>query len=339
MRQPQARPAQQWTALEPPRLQRAIENIVTGCLGIHAGEDVLVIADVETQLIAERLRDAARATGAEVVLASMDPRACHGSEPPRTIASAILECDAYLAPTTCSLSHTRARARASTLGVRGATLPGVTAEVLARLMTSDLGLLARRSRAVADALSAGHTAELSCPCGSRMSFDLSDRRAVADDGDLSVRGAFGNLPCGEAFIAPKSGEGVIVAASIASLGLSDPRATLRVRDGRLVAADGGLGPALLDALRSHGDAGRNLAELGVGTNDHATLTGNVLEDEKLLGSVHVAFGSSVAIGGTVAVAIHLDVIVTDATLSIDGRQILDAGRLMLDTSPGAAAVG
>ncbi|MGI8730372.1 MAG: hypothetical protein ACR2LK_10350 [Solirubrobacteraceae bacterium] len=35
-----------------------------------------------------------------------------------------------------------------------------------------------------------------------MRLDLRERAAIADDGDLSSRGAFGNLPCGEGFVSP-----------------------------------------------------------------------------------------------------------------------------------------
>ena len=55
----------------------------------------------------------------------------------------------------------------------------------------------------------------------------------------------------------------------------------------------------------------------------------MLEDEKILGTVHVAFGASAAFGGTVSVPIHLDVVVTDASLEVDGQQVLDAGRYVL----------
>ncbi|HEY2637357.1 MAG TPA: hypothetical protein VGI54_08230, partial [Solirubrobacteraceae bacterium] len=82
-------------------------------------------------------------------------------------------------------------------------------------------------------------------------------------------------------------------------------------------------------LAEHGDPGRNLAELGVGTNDRARVTGNVLEDEKILGTIHVAFGASAGIGGTVSVPVHEDVIVVEATLDVDGERILDAGRYVL----------
>jgi leucyl aminopeptidase (aminopeptidase T) len=111
--------------------------------------------------------------------------------------------------------------------------------------------------------------------------------------------------------------------------VSEDPARLTIEDGRLVAAERGAGPELLAQLSAHGELGTNLAELGVGTNDAATLSGNVLEDEKILGTVHVAFGASTGIGGTVSVPIHLDVVVLEASLEIDGRPVLDAGRFVL----------
>ena len=120
------------------------------------------------------------------------------------------------------------------------------------------------------------------------------------------------------------------ARSIAAIGLAHGHpAKLTVRDGRLAEAAGPEGEQLFAMLREHGEAGTNLAELGVGTNDRATLTGNVLEDEKILGTIHVAFGASIAIGGTVSVPIHLDCVVTEASLEIDGTRVLDEGRFVL----------
>jgi leucyl aminopeptidase (aminopeptidase T) len=101
-----------------------------------------------------------------------------------------------------------------------------------------------------------------------------------------------------------------------------------------VSAEDALGPEYIRLLSAHGDLGTNLAELGVGTNEKARLTGNVLEDEKILGTVHIAFGASAGIGGTVSVPIHLDAVVNDASLTIDGVTVLDAGRFVLDLGPG-----
>jgi leucyl aminopeptidase (aminopeptidase T) len=127
-----------------------------------------------------------------------------------------------------------------------------------------------------------------------------------------------------------TGDGRIVVASLAPLGISEEPATLEMRDGHIVKAEGGLGPEYLKRLRAHGDRGTNLAELGVGTNDRARLSGKVLEDEKILGTVHVAFGASAAIGGTVSVPIHLDAVVLDASLEVDGKAVLEEGRFVLD---------
>jgi leucyl aminopeptidase (aminopeptidase T) len=316
-----------------PELRPAVRAVIERCLSVRAGEDVLVIVDPATRSIGEGLRDAAAAAGADAVLAVMDERATDGTEPPRPLAAALAACDVYIAPTSRSLSHTMARKQASDLGVRGATMPGVTEDMLARVMAADFPLMAARSRAVAALLDGGHEATVSCPRGTALGLDLTDRRGVADDGDLTASGAFGNLPCGEGFIAPRNGEGQIVASSLAPLGLSEPPATLTVRGGRIVDAQGGLGPEYLARLMRHGELGTNLAELGVGTNDRAELTGNVLEDEKLLGTVHVAFGASAGIGGTVSVPIHLDVVITEASLEIDGRPVLDRGSWVLEAGP------
>ena len=307
----------------------AVETVVRRCLRVEAGEEVVVVVDLATRMIGEALRDEARAVGGDAVLMVMDGRATDGTEPPASIAAALAACDVFIAPTTRSLSHTSARKRASEAGARGATMPGVTEDMLARVMAVDFDAMGSRSKAVAAALEAGTRARVTCPRGTDLRVAIDGRPGISDDGELTERGAFGNLPCGEGFITPVYGEGTIVAASLAPLGLSIDPARLTVAEGRLVAADGGLGPQFIELLLSHGALGTNLAELGVGTNDRARLTGNVLEDEKILGTVHVAFGASAGIGGTVSVPIHLDVVVPDASLEVDGRQVLDAGRYVL----------
>jgi len=311
-------------------LDRAVQTVVRRCLNIQPDEDVVVVVDQPLQDLGEKLRTAAQQSGADAVLTVMSPRATDGSEPPAPVAEALAACDVFIAPASRSLSHTLARKRASEGGARGATMPHVTADMLARLMSIDFDRLRSRSHAIADLLDKGTEAHVTCPRGTDLRLDLRGRQGIADDGDLTARGAFGNLPCGEGFIAPAGGEGTMYARSIAAIGLTRGHpAKLTVENGHLTAATGPEGEQLLGILREHGDAGTNLAELGVGTNDRATLTGNVLEDEKILGSVHVAFGASIAIGGTVSVPIHLDCVVTEASLEIDGTRVLDEGRFVL----------
>jgi leucyl aminopeptidase (aminopeptidase T) len=311
-------------------LSPAVRAVVHDCLAIKPGENVLVIADPPLLTLAQALREAAREAGAETVLALMDEREMDGAEPPATVAGALAACDVFMAPTTRSLSHTIARKRANDAGARGATMPGVSEDMLVRVMAIDFDAMAARSKAVAALLDGAREAHVTCPLGSDLRLNLEGRPGLPDDGRLTAAGTFGNLPAGEAFIAPVGGEGTLVASSLAPLGLSDEPARLTVRDGHIVEAEGGLGPEYLALLQAHGEKGTNLAELGVGTNDQARLTGNVLEDEKILGTVHVAFGASAGIGGNVSVPIHLDVVVLDATLVVDGRTVLDSGRYLLD---------
>jgi leucyl aminopeptidase (aminopeptidase T) len=310
-------------------LEQAVETVVGQCLGVQGGEEVVIVADRSTESIGAALHAAVARSGAEPVMTVMEPRAVDGQEPPATVAAALAAATVFIAPTRRSLSHTRVRKAASEAGARGATLPGVTEDMLARLMACDFPALAERSRRIAELLTAADEAHVSCPLGSDMTFDLRDRTAIADDGDLTAAGAFGNLPCGEGFISPLGGTGTFYARSLASIGLAAEPVELHVRDGRLAQASGEWGERWAALLDAAGEQGRNLAELGVGTNERATLTGNILEDEKMLGTVHVAFGASAGIGGTVAVPVHLDCLVEDATLDVGTTRVLDAGRLLL----------
>jgi leucyl aminopeptidase (aminopeptidase T) len=307
-------------------LDRAVQTVLGRCLAVRESEEVLVIADPDRERLGHALLDAARALGADGSLSILPPDSRRGFEPPRAVAAAFSACDVFLAPCEPSLSHTTARKAASEKGIRGATLPGVTEEMLARLMSADFDQMTKRSAAVAQLLTDAGEAHLTCPLGTDFRLDLSGRTGIPDDGDLTAAGAFGNLPCGEGFIAPAGGEGTIVARTEALTGLQDEPLRVEVRDGALAEATNA---TFLAALDAHAPQGRNLAELGVGTNENARLTGNVLEDEKILGTAHVAFGASAGFGGNVTVPVHLDIVVTDASLTIGSTQVLDAGSFVL----------
>ncbi|MCW3006697.1 MAG: Leucyl aminopeptidase (aminopeptidase T)-like protein [Solirubrobacterales bacterium] len=313
----------------PTDLSRAVETVIRRCLAVQPGEEVVIVGDRSTADIAAALRDEAERAGADATLALTTARDVDGAEPPDAIAAALAASDVFIAPTAWSISHTQARKRASEAGARGATMPHVTADMLSRLMAADFDLMGGRSRAIARLLTEADSAHVTCPRGTDLTLDLTGRSGIGDDGDLSAPGAFGNLPCGEGFIAPAGGDGVLVASSLAAIGLADPPARLTVERGRLASVEGAEGELLWQKLTAAGELGTNLAELGVGTNERAGLTGNVLEDEKMLGTVHVAFGASAAIGGTVAVPVHLDVVVLDATLTIGSTTVLQAGELVL----------
>ena len=315
-------------------LEQAVTTVVERCLRVRDGETVLVVADPDSTAIGEALLAAARTAGGDAVLTILPPNPSRGTEPPAPVAAALAAADVFIAPCLPSLSHTSARRRACEAGHRGATLPGVTAEMLARLMSTDFDALAARCRAVAALLTDAADAHLTCPHGTDLRLDLRGRAGISDEGDLGAPGAFGNLPCGEGFMSPAGGDGTIATTSLGLPSLLDEPVLLTVREGALASAAGGApgdgAHEFLAMLDAHGPLGRNLAEMGVGTNDRATLTGNILEDEKILGTAHIAFGASAGIGGTVTVPVHLDVVVLEPSLRIGDTQVLDAGRWLLD---------
>ena len=294
------------------------------------GEETLVVCNPATQHLGERLRDEAADAGSDAVMALMGERASHAAEPPRTVAEAMLGADVILAPTVQSLSHTAARKRASEKGARCATLPGVTEDMLARVMSADMEGLRRKGHAVADALDRASEAHITDANGTDLALDLSGREAIPDAGELTEPGAFGNLPCGEGFISPAGGSGTLVIdGSMAGIGLVEEPVELVVEGGHLTSVRGGQGMAFMELLTEHGEDGTNIAELGVGTNEKAKLTGEILEDEKILGTVHIAFGASAGIGGTVQVPVHLDCVVMKPTMELDGEAIVSDGELLI----------
>jgi leucyl aminopeptidase (aminopeptidase T) len=314
-------------------LERAVTAVVRDCLGVREGEEVLVVANPATIGLGERLRGEAGRLGGDGVLCLITERQSHGTEPPRSVAAAMAAADVVLCPTVQSLSHTAARRAATEAGVRVATLPGATEEMLARVMSADIEGLRRRGAAIAAALTAGNEARITCARGSDLRLGLGDRAGMPDAGDLTAPGAFGNLPCGEGYIAPIEGsaEGrLVVDGTIGAIGRVTEPVELEVEAGHLVAASGEQGARLLELLRTHGgEQGTNVAELGIGTNEKAELTGELLEDEKILGTCHVAFGASAAIGGTVQVPVHLDCVVLEPEVSVDGEPLVRGGELLV----------
>jgi leucyl aminopeptidase (aminopeptidase T) len=313
-------------------IDRAVTTVIEDCLAVKGGEQVVVVCNPSTLGLGERLRGAAGRAGADAMLAMMAERATHGTEPPSAIAAAMKSADVVLVPTVQSLSHTAARREACEAGARIGTLPHVTEDILGRVMLADMDELKRRGQAVAEILTDADEVRITCPNGSDLRLSLAGRTAISDDGDLSAPGAFGNLPCGEGFISPLHTEGegtLVVDGTMGSLGLPKEPSTFTVERGALTDATGDHGARFHELLRGAGEGGTFLAELGIGTNECAQLTGNLIEDEKILGTCHVAFGASAGIGGEIQVPIHEDVVVMKPTVEADGEPIIRDGELQV----------
>jgi leucyl aminopeptidase (aminopeptidase T) len=316
-------------------LAQAARNVVENCLGVQAGEVVSIVtdsADSDRVEIARAFWEEARAKGAEVILAEMLPRKNSGEEPPGPFAQLMAASNVVLCPTTKSLSHTQGRRNASARGARIASLPGITKEMVVRCLTADYGSIAVLTKRVAEKLSRGSTFKVESELGTSLELERRGRAVGADTGLLTQPGDFGNLPAGEAFFAPIEGTAngkIVFDGSVADLGKLTEPIELQVEHGiaRIVSTSAA-SQELDRSLSSHGPDAYNIAELGVGTNDRAIVSGYILEDEKVLSTVHIALGNNAGMGGTVNVPIHLDGLIRNATLYVDGELMMDKGTLV-----------
>ncbi len=314
-------------------MKEAATIVVRDCLGVKESEEVLIVVDEKSHAIGEALFDAAKGLGAEVVLMEMIEREVHGSEPPRVVAEAMKNADVVIAPTSKSLTHTKARIEATGKGVRIASMPTITEDIMKRTMSADYSKIKERTLKLAQLLSEGKQARVTTPAGTEVTFSLEGRKALADTGILHNKGDFGNLPAGEACIAPIEGKtsGVaIIDATMAGVGLLKTPIKLVIKDGYVVEISGGPeAEALSKLLQDKGKEAKNIAELGIGTNEKATPSGNPLEDEKVMGTVHIGLGNNVAFGGRVDAPVHLDGIMKSPTLIIDDKTVIEDGKLLI----------
>jgi aminopeptidase len=314
-------------------LQSAAVTAVRDCMGVQAGERVLIVTDEPLRVIGYALQRAARDLGTEVLLVDMLPRNTNGEEPPREIAELMKMVDVVLCPTSKSLTHTDARRAASDAGVRIGTLPGVTEGVMIRCMNADYHEIARRTMKLCALLEKAGVVRVLSPSGTDITLPVRGRKAHASSGLFRERGQWGNLPTGEAYLAPVEGMSngvVVVDGSMAGVGLVANPIRIQVEAGYATQISGREeAKKLLQLLAPHGGDGRNVAEFGIGTNDKAILTGVILEDEKVMGTIHIAFGDNKSMGGTVRVASHLDALVRNPTVWLDEQMIMDGGMLLV----------
>lgn len=304
-------------------------NTLADCLGLKSGETFLVVTDESRKELAEALHEAGKRLGAESMLTVMKERAKSGEEPPEAIAAAMTKAQVVVCITKHSLTHTQARKQAAAAGARLATMPGITEDMfLEGAIAADYTQVKALTEKVTDMLTGAQTVRIEKD-GRSLEFSIQGRDGVPSTGMYLEPGQSGNLPSGEAYIAPVEGtaEGqIVVDGSIAGIGKLSGPIVLTVEKGRLTAAEGGPEGEKLLQMLGDGD-GRLLGEFGIGTNEKARITGVVLEDEKVYGTIHVAFGSNNTFGGVVAAGVHIDCVVGKPDVYLDGRQIMKNGEL------------
>lgn len=337
-----------------PSIHPGARQIVRRCLGLEPGQDLVILMDETTVETAIALGEAADGLGVHpslvlvpVSLQRRIPARSDLSLPIQGLAQqarGILTC--VNARPECMGFRDRVLETQWSARTRVGHMPGATMEVL-DVADVDLDRLSADCHSVEVALARGHSVELTtyAPDGTahHLSADVGgwERLPVASDG-IITDGAWGNVPSGETYIAPVEGsaEGTVaVTGSVPGRVVGPGEAlVLRFRQGRLVhmAPENGPVARWLDECqirkaKAAGDLNwSNLAEIGIGLNPKVTrLSGNMLLDEKAAGTGHVALGNNNFMGGWVLSAIHSDLVTHAPSLAVDGRKVVERGRLVM----------
>ena len=307
-------------------LRDAAQTALTQCLNLGSEETCLIVTDDKRERIGETLYAEASTITDDPVIVRYPPGPQHGAEPPEPVASALNAADVFLAPTTKSISHTRARGDACENGARGATLPGITESVFVTGLDADYEAIAAHSESLHEQVKNADEIRVTSPQGTDITVEIGDRGWLLDTGIVHDAGGFSNLPAGEIFVSPESATGTyVVDGTMRPHGLLDEgqQLTFEVEDGYVTEiSDSEIRKQIETAAEAVGRDAYNLAELGIGTNVGVDeLVGSVLLDEKAAGTVHLAIGDNAAIGGETDAPLHLDGILREPTVYADGEEI------------------
>lgn len=315
-----------------PKLQKAALTAVKDFLCLTQDETFLVVTDEQMREIGYALYEAGSSIASESFLIEMRSRDLNGEEPPDQIASLMRKVDAVVCPTYRSLTHTDARRIASDLGVRVATMPSITLDTLTRCLSADPNKIIETTKTVAEKMKKVQRIRVITKLGTDITLYVKNRKVISSTGVLRNIGDYGNLPSGEVYLAPTEGKsnGIIVFdGSIAGIGLLKDPVTVEVKDGYAKSISGKEeADKLSNMLNKAGEEAFAIGEFGIGTNYKAKLTGNILEDEKVLGTIHIAFGNNVGMGGKIAVKLHIDGLVQKPTVYFDNFLVMDNGKLV-----------
>jgi len=316
-----------------PSLRYSIRSVYQDCIRVRHHERLLILCDAPMQDLALKFFTVSETFSRFPSLHMMSEIRHANEEPDRSVALLMRSQDVILIITSHSLSHTKARRNASRQGARIVSLPGITADILCRTLNGHYKQILHRSRKLADILTIGRSAKLTSPAGTALTFSIVRQPGHADTGMVHEPGRFSNLPAGEACVGPVHGSAdgkLVIDGSFPGVGKLGQPVEMRVKDGYVVRITGdGEAEQIRAQLKPFGRAARNIAEIGIGTSPSAKFTGCTLEDEKVLGTMHIGLGNNVSFEGKVDVPCHLDAVIHKPTLIIDDRVIIKDGDIQV----------
>jgi leucyl aminopeptidase (aminopeptidase T) len=313
--------------------ENAAQIILKDRMNVKKDEKVLIITDDIKKEIGELfLNQASEIADAE--LTEIPVGKMHGEEPPKETAEKMLHYDVIIIATDKSLSHTTARKNATEAGARIASMPEITKDILERAIDVDYKKMKKIEVKLKEIINNGNNVTLLTQKGSMITFSIKDRKAFGGTyGECTTQGAWANFPTGEVFIAPveRTADGVyIIDGSVGGIGELKKPIKIIMEKGYAVKITGDVeAEKLKHILDKCGKEAFQLAEFGIGTNPGAKIGGVVLEDEKVIGTCHLALGSNFSFGGNIKVNCHIDGIIKNPTIMIDNKKIMSKGKFLI----------
>tara|TARA_B100001113_G_C21089240_1_gene613563 strand:+ start:293 stop:1372 length:1080 start_codon:yes stop_codon:yes gene_type:complete len=329
---------------------KSIEELLTAsskivcniCMEIRRHESVLIIADSSTIEIGQSLHSVASKISHRVLLVVMPMTKHHGEEPPETVAEIMRHQNVIIAPTRFSITHTKACFLACKEGARVATMPNINLEMYTKgAITADFTEIKKDITRISDKLKRRRIVNVSAINGTDVSFEIDHKKWIKEDSGICNRpGMVTNLPAGKIFVMPKEGTmngTIVIDGSFDSALISEPL-TMKVEDGFVVELEGG---EQADAIRKTFESAAsklkskdmknvwNVAQFGFGINPKAKIVGNVLEDEKALGSCYFAIGDNTSIGGNIKSGILISGVIKLPNVSVDTLKLMKEGNLLI----------
>jgi len=303
-------------------------------LQIQDKEKALLVFDETTVSIADAFIAAAADLSISLQARQITPPGGHGREPDAETSDLMKNFAVVICPTLYSLTHTAATREAAGAGARVATMPGINVDLFLKGLKTDPKMLHDDGEKWIAKLSGKHQVRVTTDLGTDVAFQIGQYPLINDDGCLTKGGIYGNLPAGEAFVAPDIGtaHGTIISdGTIGGLAWheGDGSAILTLANGVITDFAGERGQGLEEILRPHGEKAFVLAEFGIGTNPDLQMSGSLLGDEKLKGTIHLAFGNNCSMGGDNDVPVHIDCLVTAPTVQIENQTLMQAGQWRL----------
>lgn len=319
------------------------QRLVRDHLAVRAGERVLIVADPATErAIYLALAGAVQAAGAEYTVAIMPTRTSkEATHLTAAIESALLASDVLIGVTRSSGAPTYSRKVAELLVARRIRSLSMVMRDLDNYLTgsatADYEALEALGQRVAALWAAASEIHIVTQAGTDLRAGVTHepvmgQTVIVECGLAREPGREAAFSDGEVSQRPRLGTArgvVVVDGPAAGLRGSDPF-VLEVADGTIVRVSGAGGRTrqLESVFRSIPGA-RHLAEIGIGLNASALRSGDFEEEKKALGNVHLGLGDNIFYGGTHACSLHWDLVLYDATVSLDGQELFRDGRLLL----------